>query len=114
MDNDGESSDYENVFESSDTEYYSDSSVSHGFSSESEIDFHDWPYDIATNPVTQAPDLGKSTQTPWFQVNEAENGHLDFQFDSSVSVTKHIQNYELTSFICRIDFFYFIHHIYGT
>ena len=39
----------------------------------------------ASNPVTQAPGLGKLTQTPWSQVSESENGHLDFQFDSLVS-----------------------------
>ena len=65
MDNNDESSDYESVHGSSDTEYDSDSSISHGFSSESEIDFHDSSYDIATNPVTQAPDLGKLTQSRW-------------------------------------------------
>ena len=89
MDNNSESSDYESVYESSDTEYHSDSSVSHGFSSGESDD--DSSYDIATNPVTQAPDLVKQTQTPWSQVTESENGHLDFQFDSSVSGTKHIQ-----------------------
>ena len=39
----------------------------------------------ASNPVTQAPGLGKLTQTPWSQVSESENGHLNFQFDSLVS-----------------------------
>ena len=92
MDNNGESSDYERVYESCDTEYDSDSSVSHGFSSESETDFDDSSYEIATNSVTQATDLGKLTQTPWPQVTESQNGHLDFQFDSSVSGTKHMQN----------------------
>ena len=53
------------MYESSDTEYDSDSSVSHGFSSgESETDFDDASYDIATNPITQALDLVKLTQTP--------------------------------------------------
>ena len=42
-------------------EYDIDSSVSHGFSSESEIDFDDLSYGIANNPVKQAPDLGKLT-----------------------------------------------------
>ena len=66
MDNNSESSDYESVYESSDTEYDSDSSVSHGFSSvESDTDFDDSFYDIATNPVIQAPNLVKLTQTPW-------------------------------------------------
>ena len=64
MDNNGESSDYERVYESRDAEYDSDSSISHGFSSESEIDFDDSSYEIATNSVTQATDLGKLTQTP--------------------------------------------------
>ena len=46
MDNNSESSDYEIVYESSDTEYDSDSSVSHGFSSgKSDTDFDDSLYD---------------------------------------------------------------------
>ena len=61
MDNNSESSDYENLYDSSHKEYDIDSSVSHGFSSESEIDFDDLSYDIATNQVTQIPDLGKLT-----------------------------------------------------
>ena len=108
MDNNSESSDYEKVYESSDTEYDSDSSVSRGFSSgESDTDFDDSLYDIATNPVTQAPDLVKLTQTPWSQVTESENGHLDFQFDSSVSGKKHIQNCDKP-----IDFFYLLYSPY--
>ena len=91
MDNNVESSDYESVYESSDTEYDSDISVSHGFS-ESKTDFDDSSYDIATNLVTQTPDLGKLTQTSWSQVTESENGHVDFQLVSLVSGTKHIQN----------------------
>ena len=73
MDNNSESSDYESVYESSDTEHESDSSVSHRFSGENEIDFDDSSYDIATNPVTQAPDLGKLTQTQWSQITGSEN-----------------------------------------
>ena len=54
------------MYESSGTEYDSDSSVSHGFSSgESDTDFDDSLYDIAINPVMQAPDLVKLTQTSW-------------------------------------------------
>ena len=75
LNNNGKSSDYESVYKSSDAEYDNDSSVSHGFSSNSEIDFDNFSYDTATNPVTQAPDLGKLTQTPWYQVTESENGH---------------------------------------
>ena len=60
MDNNGKLSDYESVNESSDAEYDSDRSASYGFSSESEIDFDDSSYDIATNPVPEAPDLGKT------------------------------------------------------
>ena len=67
MDDNDKSSDYESVYESSDAEYDSDSSVSHGFSSENKIDFDDSSPGIATNPVTQAPDQGKLTQTPWSQ-----------------------------------------------
>ena len=61
MDKNGKLSDYESVYESSDAEYDSDRSVSYGFSSESEIDFDNLSHDIATNPVTQAPRLGKLT-----------------------------------------------------
>ena len=64
MDDNDKSSDYESVYESSDAEYDSDNSVSHGFSSENKIDFDDSSHDIAANPVTQAPDQGKLTQTP--------------------------------------------------
>ena len=47
------------------TDFFQLSSISHGFSSKSEIDFDDLSHDIATNPVAQAPDLKKLTQTPW-------------------------------------------------
>ena len=52
MDDNDKSSDYESVYESSDAEYDSDNSVSHGFSSENKIDFDDSSHDIAANPVT--------------------------------------------------------------
>ena len=108
MDNNNESSDYESAYESSDTKYDSDSSVSQGFSSgESDTDFDDLSYDIANNPVAQAPDLVKLTQTPWSQVTESENGHLDFQFEDSVSGTKHIENCDKP-----IDFFYLLYSPY--
>ena len=35
-------------------------------------------YDIATNLVTQAPDLGKLTQAPWSQVTESGKWTLRF------------------------------------
>ena len=79
MDNISESSDYESVYESSDTEYDSDSSISHRFSNgESDTDFDDSSYDIATNPVTQAPDPVKLTQTPWSQVTRVREWTLRF------------------------------------
>ena len=73
------------------------------------MNFDDSSFGIATNLVKQAPDLGKLTQTPWSQVNESENEYLHFQFDSSVSGTKDIQNSDKP-----IDFVYFNHQIYGT
>ena len=79
MDNNGKSNDYESVYESNDTEYDSDSSVKVRLI------------------------LGKLTQTPWSQVTEWENGHLDFQLNSSVSGTKHIQNCDTpTDFFCLL------------
>ena len=44
--------------------------------------------------------MGELTQTQWFQVTESENGHLDFQFDNSVSGTKKYRTVinQLTSF----------------
>ena len=47
------------------------SCVSHGFSCESDTDLDDSSCDIATNPVTQVPDLGKLTRTPWSQVTKS-------------------------------------------
>ena len=85
MDNNGKLSDYESAYESNDAEYNSDRSVWYGFSSESKIDFDDSSHDIETNPVAQAPVLRKLIQTPWSQVTESENGHLDFHFDSLLS-----------------------------
>ena len=108
MDNNSESSDCKSVYESSDTEYDSDNSVSHGFSSESEIDFDESSYVIPTNPITQAPNLGKLTQTPWSQVTKSENGNLDFQFDSSASGAKHIPNCDKP-----IDLFYLRYSLYS-
>ena len=85
MDNNVKFGDYESVHESSDAECDSDRWVSYGFSSESEIDFDNLSYGIATNPVKQEPGLGKLTQTSWSQVTESENAHLDFQFSSLVT-----------------------------
>ena len=44
--------------------------------------------------------MGELTQTQWPQVTESENGHLDFQFDSSLSGTKKCRTVinQLTSF----------------
>ena len=83
LNNNGKSSDYESVYKSSDAEYDNDSSVSHGFSSKSEIDFDNFSYDTATNPVTQAPDLGKLTQTHGTKLL-SQRMDTNFQFDSSV------------------------------
>ena len=58
-------------------------------------------YDIATNPVTQAPDLLKLTPTAWSQVTDSENEHLNFQVNSSWGGTKDIQNCDKP-----INFFY--------
>ena len=107
MDNSGKLNDYESAYESSHAEYDSDSSVLYGISSESEIDFDDLSRGIAINLFTEVPDLGRLTQTPWSQVTESENGHLDFQFDSSVSSTKHMQNCDKP-----IDFFYLLYSPY--
>ena len=67
IDDNGKSSDYESVYESRDAEYHSDSSVSHGFTSDGFLtsDFDNLSHCIATNPVTQVPDQGKLTQPPW-------------------------------------------------
>ena len=40
-------------------------------SCESDTDLDDSSCDIATNPVTQVPDLGKLTRTPWSQVTKS-------------------------------------------
>ena len=76
MDDNGKSSDYESVYESSDAEYHSDSSVSHGFTNDWFLtsDFDNLSHCIAINPVTQVPDQGKLTQPPWSWVRESTLG----------------------------------------
>ena len=65
MENDSETSNL-SFHDRSSTGYDSD-----GFSCESETDFDKSSCDIATNPVTQVPDLGKLTRTPWSQVTKS-------------------------------------------
>ena len=83
MDNNGKSSDYESVYKSSDTEYDCDSSVSHGFSSKSEIDFDNLSYDTATNQLHKHliwESLLKLHGTKLL----SQRMDTNFQFDSSV------------------------------
>ena len=108
MDNHSESSDYKSVHESSDIEYDSDSSVSHGFSSESEIDFDELSYDIPTNSIPQAHYLGKlKLNGPKLLSQRMETWIF------SLIVRQVAENIYTTVINQLTCFVYFIHYIQG-
>ena len=46
-------------------------------------------YNVANQPVDQAPDLSDADIIPWSKVMEEENGHFEVDFDTTTSGTKH-------------------------
>ena len=99
MDNNSGSTDYESVYESSETEYDSDSSAC----SESVTASDDLPHDI------QLIQLHKHLIWENFLKLHGPKlvSHLDFQFNSSISGTKHIQNCDKPT-----DSFYLLYSSY--
>ena len=62
-------------------------------SSDDDIDYNNSTYEIAVNPVQNAPDLSNANE-PWPHVSEEEQGDFNFQFDDSICGTKHISGCE--------------------
>ena len=73
----------ESISESSD-DGDSDSTVAwKDGSSDDDIDYNNSTYEIAVNPVQNAPDLSNANE-PWTHVSEEEQGDFNFQFDDSM------------------------------
>ena len=103
------SSEYEEsyIIEESSSEYESESDSMNGMEdsdSDTEFDVNDSSYNVAVQPVDQAPDLSDADIIPWSKVMEGENGHFEVDFDTTTSGTKHINS-------CNkpIDFFYLLY-----
>ena len=81
------------TIEESDGSSYSDDSYNGSSSdcsdSDGEIDYSSSSYNIATKPVTSAPDMVDADDA-WVRVMEEENGHFEVDFDDSCSGPKHI------------------------
>ena len=78
--------------------------------SDTEFDVNNSSYNVAIQPVDQAPDLSDVDIIPWSKVLEEENGHFEVDFDTTTSSIKHIN-------CCNklIDFFIFCtQNSYGT
>ena len=58
--------------------------------SDTEFDVNNSSYNLAIQPVDQAPDLSDADIIPWSKVMEEENGHFEVDFDTTTSGTKHI------------------------
>ena len=61
-------------------------------------------YNVANQPVDQAPDLSDADIIPWSKVMEEENGHFEVDFDTTTSGTKHINSCNKPT-----DFFYLLY-----
>ena len=57
--------------------------------SDTEFDVNNSFYNLAIQPVDQAPDLSDADIIPWSKVMEEENGHFEVDFDTTTSGTKH-------------------------
>ena len=70
--------------------------------SDTKFDVNDSSFNVAIQPVDQAPDLSDADIIPWSKVMEEENGQFEVDFDTTTSGTKHINS-------CNkpIDFFIF-------
>ena len=64
--------------------------------SDTEFDVNNSSYNVAIQPVDQAPDLSDVNKIPWSKVIEEENGHFEVDFDTTTSGIKHINCYNET------------------
>ena len=60
--------------------------------SDTECDVNNSSYNVAIQPVDQAPDLSDVDIIPWSKAMEEENGHFEVDFDTTTSGTKHINS----------------------
>ena len=95
------------IIEESRSEYESEWDSMNGTEdsdSDTEFDVNNSSYNVAIQPVDQAPDLSDVDIIPWSKVMEEENGHFEVDFDTTTSGTKHINS-------CNkpIDFFYLLY-----
>ena len=108
MENELEMSDEDSfIIEESSREYESESDSMNGTEdtdSDTEFDVNNSSYNVAIQPVDQAPDLSDVDIIPWSKVMERENGHFEVDFDTTTSGTKHINSYNKP-----IDFFYLLY-----
>ena len=80
------------IIEESSSEYESDSDSMNGTEdsgSDTEFDVNNPSYNVAIQPVNQAPDLSDVDIIPWSKVMEEENGHFEVDFDTTTSGIKH-------------------------
>lgn len=77
----------------SSSNYDSDSSLEEGYlntsDSDSEVDYTESAYNIATQPVTSVPDL-TDANVAWSKVVEEKDGHFNVDFNDSCAGPKHI------------------------
>ena len=95
------------IIEESSSEYESESDSMNGtkdLDSDTELDINNSSYNVAIQPVDQAPDLSDADIIPWSKVMEEEDWHFEVDFDTTTSGTKHINS-------CNepIDFFYLLY-----
>ena len=106
LENELEMSDEESyIIEESSSEYESESDSMNGTEdsdSDTEFDVNDSSYNVAIQPVDQAPDLSGADIIPWSKVMEEENTHFEVDFDTTTSGITH-----LNSCSEPIDFFVF-------
>ena len=108
MENELEMSDEDSyIIEERSSEYENESDSMNGMKdpdSDTEFDINNSSYNVAIQPVNQAPDLSDVDIIPWSKVMEEENRHFEVDFDTTTCGTEHINS-------CNkpIDFFYLLY-----
>ena len=92
------------IIEESGSEYESESGSMNGTEdsdSDTEFDINNSSYNLAIQPVDQAPDLPDVDIIPWSKVIEEENGHFEVDFHTTTSGTKHINSCNKPGFVLK-------------
>ena len=93
------------IIEESSSEYESESDSMNGTEdsdSDTEFDVNNSSYNVAIQPVDQAPDLSDVDIIPWSKAMEEENGHFEVDFDTTTSGTKHINSCNKPTNFCYL------------